>query len=186
MTIAASSAPGSRPATITTTYLRIEDRTSFRPAFMSDDRLGIIEAIEPSVPFYRFLYATVGERLEWTERLKWSDEQLLTYLSRPEVRLFVVYLTGTPVGYVELDAAPSDAATAGTEIAYLGVFPDYHGRGFGKHLLSYGVTRAYEDGANQVWLHTCSLDGPHALANYRARGFVSFRVDVDDVPEPAS
>jgi hypothetical protein len=22
-----------------------------------------------------------------------------------------------------------------------------------------------------VWLHTCSLDGPHALANYRARGF---------------
>ena len=26
-------------------------------------------------------------------------------------------------------------------------------------------------GASRVWVHTCSLDGPTALANYQARGF---------------
>jgi hypothetical protein len=38
-------------------------------------------------------------------------------------------------------------------------------------LLSVAVQRAWSQGAERVWLHTCSLDGPHALANYQARGF---------------
>ncbi|MCU1568825.1 MAG: hypothetical protein JWQ56_3762, partial [Pseudarthrobacter sp.] len=33
----------------------------------------------------------------------------------------------------------------------------------------------------RVWVHTCSLDGPAALANYQARGFVICKtVDADD------
>ena len=32
-------------------------------------------------------------------------------------------------------------------------------------------------GAQRVWVHTCSLDHPHALANYQARGFRIFRVE---------
>lgn len=167
---------------LTTTYLQIPERSAFRSAFIEDDRLSIIEAREPSVPFYRFLYAAVGEPFAWTDRLKWSDDQLLDYLSRPCVRLFTLHFRGTPIGYVEIDAEPDEESDSGTEIAYLGIFPEYHGRGYGKHLLSFGVTRAFEDGARSVWLHTCSLDGPHALANYRARGFVPFRVDVEDRP----
>jgi len=33
-------------------------------------------------------------------------------------------------------------------------------------------------------VHTCSLDGPHALANYRARGFtvVAAITDSQDLP----
>lgn len=167
---------------LTTTYLRIPERSAFRPAFAEDGRLSIVEAFEPSVPFYRFLYATVGEPFTWTDRLKWSDEQLFDYLSRSCVRLFTLHFRGTPIGYVEIDAEPDEESDSGTEIAYLGIFPEYHGRGYGKHLLSFGVTQAYEDGARGVWLHTCSLDGPHALANYRARGFVPFRVDVEELP----
>jgi hypothetical protein len=29
-----------------------------------------------------------------------------------------------------------------------------------------------------VWVHTCTLDGPHALANYEARGLRPFRTEV--------
>jgi len=29
----------------------------------------------------------------------------------------------------------------------------------------------------RVWLHTCTLDHPHALANYMARGFVPYRTE---------
>ena len=32
-------------------------------------------------------------------------------------------------------------------------------------------------GTLRVWVHTCTLDGPHALANYRARGFVPFHTE---------
>ena len=50
----------------------------------------------------------------------------------------------------------------------------HDGRGLGKHLLSAGVQRAFDDGATRVWVHTCTLDGKHALANYQGRGFMPY------------
>jgi len=43
-------------------------------------------------------------------------------------------------------------------------------------------------GATRVWLHTCTLDGPAALPNYLARGFVATRRETyaADVPLAAS
>ncbi len=41
----------------------------------------------------------------------------------------------------------------------------------GGHLLTLGVRAAWDRGAARVWVHTCSLDGAHALRNYEARGF---------------
>jgi GNAT superfamily N-acetyltransferase len=57
--------------------------------------------------------------------------------------------------------------------------PEFRGRRIGGHLLSYGTARAWDLAARwpgraataRVWVHTCSLDGPHAFANYRRRGF---------------
>jgi hypothetical protein len=39
-------------------------------------------------------------------------------------------------------------------------------------------------GPERVWVHTCSLDGPHALANYQARGMRVFKVEkqVQELP----
>ena len=39
----------------------------------------------------------------------------------------------------------------------------------------------------RVWVHTCSLDGPAALNNYRSRGLVVYAEEVTDenvAPEP--
>ena len=41
------------------------------------------------------------------------------------------------------------------------------------------MERAWAQGARRVWVHTCSLDGPHALANYTARGFRVYDQRVD-------
>jgi hypothetical protein len=35
--------------------------------------------------------------------------------------------------------------------------------------------RAWDWGATRVWVHTCSLDHPSALANYQARGMRLYR-----------
>ena len=73
-------------------------------------------------------------------------------------------------GYYELDAVGDDV-----EIAYFGLLPAFHGRGWGGALLEHALRRGFELGS-RVWVHTCSLDGPHALANYEARGLVAYRV----------
>lgn len=167
--------------TVTTTYLHLPSRTNFRPAFSDDPNLLVIQARAPLVAFYRFLYDAVGRDYAWTDRLAWSDDALHAHLARPAVTLLVLYWRGTPAGYIELDAAPAEP---GTEIAYFGLIPAFHGRGFGKHLLSVGVQRAFDDGAARVWLHTCTLDGPYALANYQARGFRPYRTTTHEQGQP--
>lgn len=158
--------------TVTTTYLEIPGRADFRPAYSDSPELQLIESREPLPDFYRFLYGTVGRDYSWTDRLGWSDERLRAHLSRPSLTLLVLYVRGTPAGYVELEA---ESHEPGTEVAYFGLFPHFHGRGLGKHLLSAGVERAFAAGPARVWVHTCTLDGPHALANYQARGFAPYK-----------
>jgi GNAT superfamily N-acetyltransferase len=76
-------------------------------------------------------------------------------------------------GYVEL--LPRDDEV---EIAFFGLLQPYQGVGLGGHLLTFALERAFELG-RRVWLHTCSLDGPHALPNYEARGMVPYRTETE-------
>ena len=79
---------------------------------------------------------------------------------------FSVYLEGEEVGYAELARVDGDV-----EIASFGLLPGFAGRGMGGALLATVTEAAWEDGAERVWLHTCSLDSPAALPAYEARGF---------------
>jgi hypothetical protein len=45
----------------------------------------------------------------------------------------------------------------------------------GGPLLSRAVEEAWAMETSRLWVHTCSLDHPGALANYLARGFKVFR-----------
>lgn len=158
--------------TVTTTYLHLPSRQAFRPAFSDDPDVLLLVAEEPLPQFARFLYDAVGRDYQWVDRHRWSDDKWHAYLARPTTTLLVLYKRGVPAGYIELDAEPEEV---GTEIAYFGLIPAFHGQGLGKHLLSAGVQHAFDAGATRVWVHTCTLDGPHALANYRARGFVPYK-----------
>jgi GNAT superfamily N-acetyltransferase len=121
----------------------------------------------PSPELSRFLYTAVGGPWYWIERLTWTYARWWAYLDRPAVETLVLYVSGTPAGYVELEVQPED----NVEVAYFGLLPRFIGQRLGGYLLSVGVARAWAQGARRVWVHTCSLDGPHALANYQARGF---------------
>ncbi len=61
------------------------------------------------------------------------------------------------------------------EVASFGVLPQFIGRGLGGLLLTAALERAWEEGTRRVWLHTCSWDHPHALANYQARGLEVYK-----------
>jgi GNAT superfamily N-acetyltransferase len=175
----ADALPGMIESTLTITYLEMTNPGEFRPAYSSDPALNIMESVIPLVSFYRFLYNTVGAPWRWYDRRALSDEQLEAQLSQPHINVYVLYVSGTPAGYIELDRQPDNS----TEVAYFGLIQKFFGRGYGKHLLSFGVQRAWDMGAKRVWVHTCNLDGPAAMPTYQACGFRIY--DVTEQPMPA-
>ncbi|MEV2267200.1 GNAT family N-acetyltransferase [Nonomuraea africana] len=160
---------------VITWYLEQRSPGALVPARPPRLPVEVVRAEVPSPEFSRFLYTAVGGDWQWTDRLSWTYDQWMTYLTRPGVETWVAWHRGTPAGYVELDPQPG----AQVEIAYFGLLPYAMGGGVGGHLLSSGTARAWDLATRwpslpeirRVWVHTCSLDGPAALANYRARGF---------------
>jgi len=72
-----------------------------------------------------------------------------------------------PAGYAELDRRqPLEV-----ELAYFGLMPEFIGRGLGGFMLNWTVHRAWSSEPRRVWLHTCTLDHPQALAVYQKAGF---------------
>ncbi len=166
------------PDTLITTYLEMISSGDFRPGFIRADHFQIFTLQNADVEFYRFLYRSVGEKWRWRDRLVMPDADLEAVLASPFVTVEVLYAAGAPAGYVELARQEES-----TEIAYFGLRESYMGRGYGKHLLSHGIARAWEDGAQRVWVHTCNLDGPHALDNYLKRGFKIYDQQHEPMPE---
>jgi GNAT superfamily N-acetyltransferase len=166
---------------VTTTYLELTSPADLVPKQSPRDDVKILQAKIPSPELNRFLYVAVGREWAWNDRLPMSREKWLAYLDRPELETWVMYVSGTPAGYFELEMQPGESV----EICYFGLLPDFVGLGLGGHLLTAAVERGWERGAKRVWLHTCTLDHPSALANYQARGFRVFRETVQekDVPE---
>ncbi|HEX8070488.1 MAG TPA: GNAT family N-acetyltransferase [Pyrinomonadaceae bacterium] len=166
---------------VTTYYLEMTDPRELRQARAAALEVRRAGVVAPELN--RFLYTAVGGDWYWTDRLPWSYQQWLDYLARPEVETWVGYVDGTPAGYFELETQPG----GDVELAYFGLLPQFTGRGFGGLLLTRAVERAWALGARRVWLHTCTLDAPVALAAYQARGFRVYREETEtkELPERA-
>jgi GNAT superfamily N-acetyltransferase len=165
---------------VTTWYLEMLSADQLRRLGSPTSEARIERADIPSPELSRFLYTAVGGQWYWTNRLGWDYARWLAYLDRPAVETLILYLSGTPAGYIELEVQPDD----NVEVAYFGLLPRFIGQRLGGYLLSTGVERAWAQGARRVWVHTCSLDAPNALANYRARGFRIFDQTSDWVELP--
>jgi GNAT superfamily N-acetyltransferase len=156
---------------VTRTYLQLSRLEDLSSAPIDDPRVRIECVAECPASFYRYLYAEVGRFYHWVDRLPWTDAEIRSHLARPEITLWVMYYEGAPAGYFELERHPDGSI----EIAYFGLLQDVIGRGLGKHLLSVAAEQAWSDGANRVWLHTCTLDDAAAMPNYLKRGFQPFK-----------
>jgi GNAT superfamily N-acetyltransferase len=165
---------------VTTWYLQMLSHEQLQSAAPPSGEVRIERADIPSPELSRFLYTAVGGAWYWIDRLRWDYARWLEYLDRPAVETLVLYVSGTPAGYVELEIQPED----NVEIAYFGLLPRFIGQGLGGYLLSAGIARAWAQGARRVWVHTCTLDAPHALANYQARGFVVYDTKIEQMDLP--
>jgi GNAT superfamily N-acetyltransferase len=158
---------------VTRTYLEMRDPAQLRRAKLDDRLIRIERQRDCSVELFRFLYVEVGKNYHWVDRLAWTDNDIRAYLAQTEISVWLMTYDKETAGYFELRKCEDGS----TELAYFGLMPQFLGRGLGKHLLTCAVEQAWADGANRVWLHTCTLDDPAALPNYLHRGFEPFKTE---------
>ena len=158
---------------VTRTYLEMREPSELQAALSDDPLIRIGAQPDCSVELFRQLYVEVGRNYHWIDRLPWTDEQIAGHLSKPENSVWLMTYDGESAGYFELRKCDDGSI----EIAYFGLLPLFIGRGLGKHLLTSATQQAWKDGANRVWLHTCTLDDPAAMPNYLRCGFKPFKTE---------
>ena len=158
---------------VTRTYLEMRNPSDLRGAKLDDLEIKIEHQRDCSIELFRFLYVEVGKNYHWIDRLPWTDDEIRAYLAQPEITVWLMTYDDKTAGYFELRKCEDGS----TELAYFGLMPQFIGRGLGKHLLTCAVEQAWADGADRVWLHTCTLDDPAALPNYLSRGFSAFKTE---------
>lgn len=169
MTLLPGPADGATPVTVwsleQTETRRIQPGRAFDPI----PRLDFVT--EGKSALSRTCYALVGADWHWVDRAQWSEAQWSSWTDRPEHHLVIATADEAIVGYYELEQEPDGVV----EIAYFGITTAAMGRGIGGWLLTEALTHAWHlTGTRRVWVHTCSLDSPAALANYEARGMTRF------------
>lgn len=160
------------------TFLRMEQRGPAPRPLPADTTL--VRLARCSLPFYRYLYGTVGGPYVWWLRRTLNDEALASLLRHPAVSVHVLYRGGEPAGFFELDASAKPVVN----LSYFGLVPDATGQGLGVGFLDAAVQAAWDQGARAITVNTCTADHPRALPNYLRAGFQKARVidEYWDVP----
>lgn len=171
------------PTEVTIWHLEQHSPDELHPPLRPPAEPVTLERVEVPLPeLNRFLYATVGADWWWWTRLAWTYDEWLDWVERADVETWVAYVRGTPAGYFELQRQDG----GDVEIVYFGLVGRFIGQGIGGWLLTEALRRAWSlDATTRVWLHTCSLDGPNARANYEGRGLRVFLTEtvVEDLPD---
>ncbi len=164
---------------VTVTFLRMDAPPS-EPAPPLPNGAQVLRAAAPSVPFYRYLYDTVGAPHCWWMRRAMPDAELDALLRAPGITLHVLYAGGEPIGFAELDARPWPSAN----LSYFGLLPHMVGKGYGYPFLRHAVDLVWRHGARAMTVNTCTADHPNALPAYRRAGFRPVRQvrELWDVP----
>lgn len=165
--------PSTRVA-VTVTFLRMDVRPPPGPELPGDTSL--VRPRRCTVPFYRYLYDTVGAPYLWWLRRTLSDTALDALLAAPDVSIHVLYRDGAPAGFFELDRRSLPVVN----ISYFGLMPHAVGQGMGTAFLSAAVQAAWSPGARSVTVNTCTADHPRAMPGYLKAGFHPLR-RVDEV-----
>lgn len=160
-------------------YLRLDEPWAVEARTPPLENLTLMRAEQPTISFYRFLYHTAGEDYVWGDRRRMSDEILASILARDDIHVMVLYKSGTPVGFFEVDFGAADS----TEIKYFALLPGNIGLGLGSYMLNCAIRHAGQSKL-PVILDTCTLDHGSALENYLKRGFVIYDRQDEEYPDP--
>ena len=164
---------------VTVTFLRMEAPPA-APAPPLPPGFSLVRVAACSVPFYRYLYNTVGADYVWWLRRTASDAELAGLLGSPGVSIHVLMQGNEPAGFFEIDQRQRPV----TNLSYFGLMPHAIGRGAGPGFLRAAIDIAWQGGTRLVTVNTCTADHPRALPAYLRAGFVKVRElrEIWDIP----
>ena len=160
---------------ISRTYLEIKSLNDLNEVEKPTENYSI-NLVDPiDFQLNKFFYKQIGQKYFWKDRLEWSNQAWIQYVSDEKLSTYVLKDNEEIVGYFELIFHKTKKEI---EIAYFGILEDYFGKKLGGYLLSEAIKKAFEIDINRVWLHTCSLDHKNALKNYLSRGMTIFKSEI--------
>ena len=143
----------------------------------SDDySLNLLDPID--FQLNKFFYKNIGNKHNWVDRLTWTEEKWIDYVSNKNVKTYVLKSKNDLVGFFELIHHQEKKEI---EIAYLGILEEYHNKKLGSYLLTEAIKISFKNKINRVWVHTCSLDHKNALNNYMTRGMKIFKTEIINI-----
>ena len=159
-------------------YLEINSLQDLKEGIkLSEDySLSLIDPI--NFQLNKFFYKNIGKKHKWVDRLTWSEEKWINYVSSKNVNTYVLKNKDDLVGFFELIFREDDREV---EIAYLGILEEYHNKKLGSYLLSEAIKISFKNKINRVWVHTCTLDHKNALNNYMTRGMKIFKTEIINI-----
>ena len=142
-----------------------------------DYSLNLIDPVD--FQLNKFFYKNIGKKHKWIDRLAWSEEKWINYVSSKNVNTYVLKHNDDLVGFFELILHQENKEI---EIAYFGILEEYQNKKLGSFLLSEAIRESlHKNTVERVWLHTCSLDHKNALNNYLARGMKIFKTEIINI-----
>ena len=123
----------------------------------------------------KFFYKNIGQKHKWVDRLVWSENQWIDYVSNEKVKTYVFKYKNDMAGFFELIFHSEKKEV---EIAYFGLLEEYQNKKLGSFLLFKAIKKSFVNNINKVWVHTCTLDHKNALNNYIARGMKIFKTEI--------
>ena len=135
-----------------------------------------LELLEPiNFQLNKFFYKNIGKKHKWIDRLVWTEDQWIDYISNKNVKTYVFKFKDDLAGFFELIFHREKKEV---EIAYFGLLEEFQNKKLGSYLLSQAIQKCFKENINRVWVHTCSLDHKNALNNYIARGMKIFKTEI--------
>ena len=156
-------------------YLEINSIKDLKETNQSFDDFSIVLIDPINFQLNKFFYKNIGKKHRWVDRLIWSEQQWIDYVSNSKVKTYVLKKKDDLVGFFELIFHLENKEV---EIAYFGILEEYQNKKLGSFLLSEAIKKSFNENINRVWLHTCSLDHKNALKNYLARGMKIYKSEI--------
>ena len=153
-------------------YLEINSINELKAKRTLSDDFTLSEAEKSKFDLNKFFYKQIGKKHQWVDRLIWQDKNWIEYVSNKNLKTFILKKNNNFVGYFELLFNKNEC-----EIAYFGILEEFIGKGYGGFLLSEAIRIGFKN-ANRIWVHTCSLDHPNAIENYKSRGMKVFKTQI--------
>jgi GNAT superfamily N-acetyltransferase len=123
------------------------------------------------VHFYLDLYREIGRDYIWNYRPGQTVDEVGEIIQSDRTRLYVLYDKGAAMGMAEIDLTDKSSP----EIVHFGLLPAYIDKGLGRSFLHKIIYLLWQGGIDRLWLSTCDLDHPKAIAFYQNAGFKVFK-----------